>query len=262
MRSRTVVKTLLAEFSDSRLGRRASKTALRVALFAYGYNRFDNFALSGEAWLISTKLPTWGVTGAIDCGANRGSYSRLLLRSIQGRVIAVDPDARVVGHLEAIKNEFPDRFEYLNLALGRSDESGMLHLSHDPIWSTLMDEAPDYVGQSEVGMQQVVIRSVDSLADGGFLDEINFLKIDAEGLEFEILSGAEKTLRSGQFRAIQFEFGVHNLIRNQSLAKLCTLMPNYQLTRLHKGKLIPVDPHDPLDSIPLFANYVAVHVDL
>lgn len=258
MKARTTTKHMLAAAFDTGVGRWAATYLLRAALFGYGYNRYDDLVLSGEAWFCTTMLPKLGVSSAVDCGANEGDYSRLLLQSLSGPVWAIDPDPRVANGLRHLARQYPGRLSYLGIALGETDGSSTLHMTDSAIWSTLVAKAPGYVNNARKSQHTVVVRSLDSLVDDGTLADVDFLKLDAEGYELEILRGAQRLVASASLKAIQFEFGAHNLMRSQTLADLMESLPGYRVHRLLSRSLIPVDVHAPIDTIPLFCNYVAL----
>lgn len=108
------------------------------------------------------------------------------------------------------------------------------------------------------GTVEVDVRSLDSLWETGEIGEPEFLKIDSEGFELEILVGGKRLLTDGPVRVVQFEFGEHHLLRGQTLAQLAAQLPGYRVSRLATGRLVSVDPLQPMESIPIFANYVAV----
>jgi FkbM family methyltransferase len=74
---------------------------------------------------------------------------------------------------------------------------------------------------------EIQVTTLDTFAEEGKLDRLDFLKIDVEGLEADILAGATKTLK--RFHpTIVFETGNEN--REQRLAIRDTLCPlNYRL---------------------------------
>ena len=104
MSLKTVTKHAVASVADTRVGRSLSRLALRGALFAYGYNRFDDFDLSGERWLVQEFLPSLGITTAVDCGANRGDYSVMLLDSLSRDGGGLSPLIQILDRSERCVN--------------------------------------------------------------------------------------------------------------------------------------------------------------
>ena len=53
---------------------------------------------------------------------------------------------------------------------------------------------------------------------------IDFIKIDTEGYEFEVLDGAKNLLKEQQPKFIQIEFNWHQLLKGQTLYKLSSMI--------------------------------------
>ena len=94
--------------------------------------------------------------------------------------------------------------------------------------------------------------------------KVDFIKIDTEGFEYEVLKGAQKTLKFNNPKFIQIEFNWHQLIKNQSLFRISKLVDDYDTFRiLPKGdKLLHIDPSRPENNIYHLSNYVFIRKDI
>lgn len=150
-------------------------------------------------------LPVGGT--AIDVGANAGWHTLLMARLVGpgGRVLAVEPNPSVREHLSrnlAINGLM--QVEVAGAAL--AEQQGVLNFvaptADDPA------SASGHVVTSAAAPAnaiRVAASTLDVLAEEKKLDRIDLLKIDAEGFEWPILQGAERTI--GRFRpAVIFEF--------------------------------------------------------
>lgn len=54
---------------------------------------------------------------------------------------------------------------------------------------------------------QISVTTLDNFCNKNSIDQIDFLKIDTEGFELEVLLGAKKMLSEEQIRYVQFEYG-------------------------------------------------------
>ena len=54
---------------------------------------------------------------------------------------------------------------------------------------------------------------------------IDFIKIDTEGFEYEVLCGAQKTIKNYRPKFIQIEFNWHQLFTNNSLIDFSKVIP-------------------------------------
>lgn len=135
---------------------------------------------------------------AWDVGAFVGGYTKKLSQEVgsEGRVFAFEPNPqsreRLQERLAAEKN-----VTVLPIALGSRCESVNFLLSRGR--SRVVSEAnrPDVaVVRMETG---------DAIVDLGEVAQPNLIKIDAEGLELEILQGLRRTLGSPPLRAVFIE---------------------------------------------------------
>lgn len=126
---------------------------------------------------------------AVDAGANEGFYALELSRLFR-RVLAVEPNAALTADLRAAR-----RSNVEILPRGLSDRAARSEL-HVPIrggvrlsgWGTL--EAVELPAHDAEEVLAVELVTLDSLE----LKDLDFLKVDVEGHELQVLDGAKATL--------------------------------------------------------------------
>jgi FkbM family methyltransferase len=59
--------------------------------------------------------------------------------------------------------------------------------------------------------EEIEINTIDNFCKINKIEKINFLKMDVQGYEYNILIGAKKMLESGKIEYIQFEFDEPNI---------------------------------------------------
>jgi FkbM family methyltransferase len=126
----------------------------------------------------------------LDVGANIGAWSRYLLsRRELGRVVAFEPARRNFELLRKNLAKYSNA-TCINAAVGA--HPGSVQLSAD------LDSGQNHVVTDLLPArtsETVQMVSLDSWAEESGLERLDALKIDVEGLEFEVLQGARETLR-------------------------------------------------------------------
>ena len=175
--------------------------------FGVGYQLFNQSCFDPEEVGIAVKLLNMrhqhfgnGVI-ALDCGANLGVHTVEWAKALygKGKVIAFEAQERVYYALAgniAINNCF--NASAIHGALGSSD--GFLDI---PVPNYLQPASfgslelrqtakSEFIGQAidPANNQKVRMLSIDSLQ----LERIDFMKIDVEGMELEVLAGANNSI--------------------------------------------------------------------
>jgi FkbM family methyltransferase len=135
---------------------------------------------------------------ALDLGANVGFTSVLAARRVGsgGRVLSFEPlaaNAAQIRHNAAL-NDF-GWIEVHELALGKKDGAAEFLLSESPTWGRL---AMAGAAPKPCGSLRVPVRSLDSLAADGSLPAAQVLKMDVEGVECDVITGARAFLAAAR----------------------------------------------------------------
>lgn len=133
---------------------------------------------------------------ALDVGANLGAYSLLLAQWVgaAGHVYAFEPNPIVAGGLEShvVMNGFKDRITIVQSAV--SDRPGKCGFSFgDSIGSGRLESH----NETRLAPERVDVESVplDEFCRQNMLQP-QFIKVDVEGAEFEVLEGARELIQS------------------------------------------------------------------
>jgi FkbM family methyltransferase len=134
-----------------------------------------------------------------DVGANVGFFAVIAARLLgpTGRVICFEPLPENFRQIEY--NARLNGFTNISVrceALGGSDRSERFQTSAEPTWGSLatVGKAPD----QHSGYIEVSVRKLDNLCVEGGLPYPDFMKIDVEGAETELLPGAMATLSASR----------------------------------------------------------------
>ena len=131
-----------------------------------------------------------------DVGANIGEYTYVLEKAVgPENTYAIEPVPQLISRLKGL---FP-KAHVLHMAL--SDEAGTLTLKipiiqGGPIWtrSTLERFVED--GETGALFQDVPVLPLDQLCERLHISDVQLIKIDVEGHEGKVLSGASKILQA------------------------------------------------------------------
>jgi FkbM family methyltransferase len=248
----------------------ANDLILQLALKGRGYNNWWTPDCSGEANFIEL-LAKQNPQFCVDIGANEGLYAAELLRRTRATVVAFEPLPKAFRVLEGLRSEHPGRLFAYNCGIG--DRQGDLELFYGDECTSLASFSKsaaniDYVGKSNVKAVRVPVVTLDGFfAEEGRrfpFSEIDFLKIDTEGYEYNVLVGARETIRRMRPRFVQLEFNWHQLFSGHSLWVLSELLPGYATHQLlpYGRRLYRVDPKRPESNFYYYSNFVFVRNDV
>ncbi len=132
-------------------------------------------------------LPREGA--AIDIGAHKGAYTFWMARRVgrRGRVIAVEPQQRVAAALERSLTAWGMRqVHVVNAAASDRSGQGTINIPRDSTHGASMNPLD---ADRSVDVTPVRLVTINELAAERALARLDFVKIDAEGHEIEIVEG-------------------------------------------------------------------------
>lgn len=123
---------------------------------------------------------------AVDVGAHIGTWTRQLAPRFDA-VVAFEPDAL---NFEALQENLGGVGNTRLLPLALAKSPGRFSLSHDGT----VNSGQGYLTPLQDGQPWVVCVTLDMLA----LEGVGLLKLDVEGLECDVIAGAEQTIRGSR----------------------------------------------------------------
>ncbi len=237
-----------------------------VSLAGMNYGKGDVYTTSGELEVMGHVLRASASRRdpyvLFDVGANTGEYSAALLdrfSSVPAFVHAFEPSTRTYAEL-AKRLGGRDRVALHNI--GFSDANGPRALYAADGLSGLSSVYPRVLDHRNIHMRQtetVMLRTLDDFCREESIDRIDFLKLDVEGHEFNVLKGSERMLREGRISAIQWEFGGSNInLRTYFRDFFYLLNDTYRIFRIVKDGLYPMPKYweglEIFDTVNYFAE--------
>jgi len=223
---------------------------LNLSLHGLGY---DNPRHSGEEWFVKNILANVNPTICIDIGANVGAYSKMLAEITKASVYAIEPAAGSYIELQKTAAQYPKHIHTHQSAI--SDHDGIATLySRD----ALSEKATlNLYGNEKAQREEVRTMTVDLLVKELGLSHVDFIKIDTEGHERQVLASMKETLQVFKPAYIQFEFNHVHLFAGTTLYDLAELLPGYKLYRLLPHGWLPINPKQMSSNIYMFSNIIA-----
>jgi FkbM family methyltransferase len=207
--AKIIYRTLrLAGFSQHRI---ISRNGIRfdadlaegidLSLFLFG---------SFQKWVIDDSLlPRKNNFCAIDIGANIGAICLpLASRNPDAHIIAVEPTDHVFKRLQrniGLNPGLSQRINAIQAFMGNGSQAASGLIAY-PSWR--LDDAEGARHEVHLGQAHEVTcptLSIDTLASKEQMDHLDFIKIDTDGHEFDILKGGEQTLAKWR-PLVVFEF--------------------------------------------------------
>ena len=192
---------------------------------------------------------------AIDIGANYGLYTLPMAKAVgpSGRVLAIEPASRTMAWLQRslVANGF-DQVVTAQVALSDRIGEATLALRENPELNSIRTgPQPDSLSAGGGGAGEIVrLARLEDVAKALEGYDVAFLKLDAEGEEARIVTGAEDFLRR-RSPLIMIEINHEGRFDIGPLVSLAAL--GYAAYRLIPGLglLAPFDPRDPVDRFHL-----------
>ncbi len=217
---------------------------------------------NGELLFLSNVLDKNSV--AFDVGANKGDWVRTALEVAPGAYIhCFEPGRADYDRLKA--NDFPPNVTCGNTGLGSKRESRTLFKFGDG--SGLNSLYRRVIGTGAAGIKKntasedIELTTLDDYCLEKGIDTIDFLKVDVEGNELEVLKGGLGLMRKGGIKIIQFEYGASFIDAGIFLKDIFALLEDhgFALFKIFPGTLkkVGVYRHE-LDNFR-YANYAAIH---
>lgn len=148
---------------------------------------------------------------AFDVGANVGEWTSLLLALTPrvSRLHAFEPCSSAFARL--VDRSFPPCVSPHHMGLSSKPGTGSLYIlgEANPNNSLYQRQGlEDGWGiRPADATEEVLLETIDRFCEQNGIRWIDFLKIDAEGHDVDVLEGARESLRRGVIKIVQFEYG-------------------------------------------------------
>lgn len=232
-------------------------------LQSFGY---DNCAMdsNGEALVIKAFIKSGDTV--FDVGAHCGQWSGYIFKEkLDVDLHAFEPIPSVFNLLKnniaqsktayahnlALSNENgTKKFFYYDVSRQAAETSS---LYYRPLVDSIVHARPHIIN--------VTTMRLDSFCQKHDIRVIDFLKIDTEGSEYDILQGASAMLSDGSIKVIQFEYGGTYIDAQITLKAVYDLLTEkgYAIYRIFSDGLIEIPHWAPTLENYRYSNYLAIY---
>lgn len=176
-------------------------------LIAY-WSMFVERELYSDMWVKALQAAPQPLV--VDVGANAGLFSHLAFcLNRNSQIIAFEPLPAMVERINALKQRNVVNLQCIPKAVGRIPGSVMFESPHGYDGTSRICSSTDISGNTF----PVEVTTLDNELDGR---DVLLLKIDVEGFEEEVISGASKTLARTRYLIIE----AHDSARRDQLTRL------------------------------------------
>lgn len=242
-----------------------NKLMFLLSLRGMGIYNYTSNSLSGEKWLIVNFVKKLGKDLVIfDVGANIGDYSRCLVESGVSvkQIFAFEPHPKT---FDALENNTKEMGKVIPVQAALSDQQGEVILfdradqessSHASLSESIFSE----VHKVKNTQRMVKVDTIDMYCLNNNIEAIDFLKIDVEGFELNVLRGSKNMLAEKNVRLIQFEFTQLNSTVGVFFKQIYDLISeDYYIYRLLPHGLQKIERYDPTTcEIFGYQNFAAI----
>ncbi len=154
-----------------------------------------NFAAPFTRWVVASGFLQSRFV-LVDVGVQRGIHERWAALGHTLEVHGFDPLVEAIAPLRAVEKS---HYHYYEVALGSAEGTATLHIAPDPCGSSLYDHSDGRPTRT------VNVTTLDTLFRRGTVPPADFIKLDCEGYEPEVLKGAPEYLSASSMLGAEVE---------------------------------------------------------
>jgi FkbM family methyltransferase len=233
------------------------RTIFLMSCHGMNYGELGDFRKNGEN-IVLNYIKQKKINPIIfDVGANIGEYSNFVLNVFRNKPVNLYSFEPATSSFEILKKN--TKFKIFNIGFGdKIKTSNLFYQSDYSTQASLYQRDLREYGFELNLKEKVKIDTIDNFCTKNKINNIDFLKIDAEGNELNILKGAQNMMNSGNIDCIQFETGCNIDSKTYFRDFFYLLNSHYKIYRILKNGFIEISNYGWENEIMVGANYFAI----
>lgn len=235
----------------------------RISLRGMNYGMAAFVESSGEEHLIGSIqsiLKKERLT-IFDVGSNDGDYVIHLVDRIGTNhdLHLFEPSKKSFDDLNVrLSSKSVDSLKLNNYGLSSKKGSASLYYDQEGTgWASVHQIKHQHLGVELDKKESIELKTLDEYCLEHSIDSIDFMKMDVEGHEKEVLLGANKMISSGKINSIQFEFGIAHLVSKVFLREFFEILEDFRIYRILQDGIYEIKYSERYE-IFLNSNYFAL----
>lgn len=218
------------------------------------YDRFDL-----EIKYIKTFFKEKTLDICIDVGGHRGDYSKELLKIFNIKNLVIfEPSIENYAYLESLFDNKNVKIENIAVSSESGKQKFYFHNKNSSLSSLHLRSF--FKNNEDIVSYDVQVISLNEYIKKNFSNKvIDFLKVDTEGNEYEVIKGLGSSIK--KVKVIQFEFGATSVDTKISFFQFWTLLKknNFQLFRMGPNNLFQLQSYSIEDEFIEYSNFIAIN---
>lgn len=228
-----------------------------------GYNNCD-FETNGELFIAQQFMKPLSIV--FDVGANIGEWSASVLSRVPSINLHAFEPIRFVYDQMSRTLPVSARVHLNNLAVCHQQGQVKFTVYDNNLYmtqlSTMYKRNKDIEDSLALHSHEIIVPTItlDHYCITHNISHIDYLKIDTEGAELDVLKGAKEYLENGRISVIQFEYGGNFLDAHITLQQVFLYLTtnNYQIYRILPNGLLHIAHWDNQLENYCYCNYLAI----
>ena len=227
----------------------------RISLYGLNYGVASGLPeYSGENFIIKSILKKIDSPIIFDVGSNVGDWTSSVLNFLYKKKLMIYLIEPSTESFKQLNNKFSENKNISIHKIGFNDIPRTLEISYD-----YPTEGSSGVFNSGKFKEEISTTTLDDFCIQNKIEKIDFIKMDVQGLEFNILKGAINLINSNKLSVIQFEIDAPSIDNRVFFKDFWDLLSEkyFIYHSLYNG-LKKIEKYDPGLEIFLTMNYVAI----